>query len=241
MAKPKNIRSQNKADNSAEIGKFNALAHQWWDENGAMKPLHSFNPHRLNFVQQQAGTLAQKPILDVGCGGGIFAEALCRAGGEVTGIDLADDLLSVAKQHAAQNKLNINYQRQSIEQLAQSQAQFAVVCASEVLEHVDDVPSFIGAMAKLVAPKGGIFISTLNRTKLSYALGIIAAEYVLGLLPRGTHDWQKFLKPAEIADMLAPHGFIVKRVQGLAYNPFDNSYKATNSAAINYLLWAQQS
>ncbi|MFN7849852.1 MAG: bifunctional 2-polyprenyl-6-hydroxyphenol methylase/3-demethylubiquinol 3-O-methyltransferase UbiG, partial [Burkholderiales bacterium] len=184
----------------AELTKFSELAHRWWDPNSEFKPLHQINPLRLGWIDRQSGGLAGKRVIDIGCGGGILSESMARLGAQVTGIDLAEKPLKVAQLHALDAGISVDYQAIAAEDLAQmAPASFDVVTCMEMLEHVPDPASTVQACATLVKPGGRVFFSTLNRNPKSYLFAIIGAEYVLRLLPRGTHDYQKFIKPSELA------------------------------------------
>jgi 2-polyprenyl-6-hydroxyphenyl methylase / 3-demethylubiquinone-9 3-methyltransferase len=221
--------------NPAEIEKFAKLAHAWWDEAGAFKPLHQFNPARLAWISeqiiQQHGKIEGLSILDVGCGGGLVCEPLARLGANVTGIDAASQNIEAAKIHAATSGLAINYQVAAAESITTT---FDVVLALEIIEHVDDVPLFCASLQKLVKPEGLLIVATLNRTAKSFALAIVGAEYVLRWLPRGTHDWRKFLKPSEIIAHLP--AMQVSASTGMVYNPLKGSWRASPDMGSNYML-----
>ncbi len=223
---------------AAEIDKFSQLAHQWWDKNGEFKPLHDINPLRLGFIRQHAGGLAGKTVIDVGCGGGILTEALAAEAAHATGIDMAEKSLHVARQHAAEQGLdNIAYRCVSVEDLAaETPAAYDVVACMEMLEHVPDPASIIRACAKLVKPDGTVFFSTLNRNAKSYLQAIVAAEYVLGLVSKGTHSWQKFITPAELARMSRHAGLDLVRTAGLSYQPLTQKYALCDSLDVNYMI-----
>ena len=233
--------------NAEDVEKFNAFGTSWWDESGAMRPLHQMNPIRLGYIKNQAQrwlnleTLQGLKILDVGCGGGLLCEPLARMGAEVTGIDAGKDNIVVAKNHAAQMKLKIDYHATTAEELAASGAKFDFVTALEIVEHVEHPEQFLIDCAKMVKPGGLLFVSTLNRTAKSFALGIVAAEYVLRLLPRGTHDWRKFMKPSEIASALEKAGMSINDITGLIYNPLTQSFRLDrNQVGVNYLCCFQE-
>ncbi|MGB1579931.1 MAG: bifunctional 2-polyprenyl-6-hydroxyphenol methylase/3-demethylubiquinol 3-O-methyltransferase UbiG [Nevskiales bacterium] len=220
----------------AEIDKFSRLAATWWDPDGEMAPLHIINPVRLQYVNKRAA-LKNLQVLDVGCGGGLLTEAMAQAGAHASGIDLAEDSLAVARQHAQDNDLSIHYQAIEVEQLAQQQAaSFDVVTCMEMLEHVPDPASVIQACAALAKPGGDVFFSTLNRNPKSYALSILGAEYLLGLLPRGTHDYAKFIKPSELERWSRQAGLQLVDVSGLIYNPILKHARLGRDVDVNYLM-----
>ncbi|MGI9421108.1 MAG: bifunctional 2-polyprenyl-6-hydroxyphenol methylase/3-demethylubiquinol 3-O-methyltransferase UbiG [Geminicoccaceae bacterium] len=238
-----------------EIARFDALAGDWWDETGPMAPLHKLNPVRLAYIRDRVTAhhgrsaegrtpLAGLRILDVGCGGGLLAEPLARMGAEVTGIDLAPAHIDGAKRHAADAGLSIDYRVASIEDLADHGGRFDLVCAMEVVEHVPDQPAFLQCAAALVRPataehKGGALVmATLNRTVRAFALGIVAAEYVLGWLPKGTHDWSRFVRPSEAARSLRRGGLRVEDLTGVSYDPLRDRFHLTQDPAVNYMLFA---
>jgi len=221
----------------AELDKFSALAHRWWDPNSEFKPLHQINPLRLGWIDRLSGGLAGKRVIDIGCGGGILSESMARLGAEVTGIDLADKPLKVAQLHALDAGISVDYQAISAEDLAQmAPASFDVVTCMEMLEHVPDPASTVQACATLVKPGGKVFFSTLNRNPKSYLFAIIGAEYVLRLLPRGTHDYQKFIKPSELARYVREAGLESEQLLGMSYNPFTQVYKLGTDTDVNYLM-----
>jgi 2-polyprenyl-6-hydroxyphenyl methylase / 3-demethylubiquinone-9 3-methyltransferase len=220
----------------SEIAKFSALAHKWWDTESEFKPLHEINPLRIDFMQKHI-ELAGKKILDVGCGGGILAEGLARHGANVTGIDLAEKSLKVAKLHLFESKLEVDYRCVPVEQLATEEPEsYDIVTCMEMLEHVPSPASVVAACARLVKPGGWVFFSTLNRNAKSYMLAVVGAEYVLGMLPRGTHDYAKFIKPSELARMTRNAEIETVSLSGLSYNPLTKTYKLDDDAAVNYLI-----
>ncbi|UYF98365.1 MULTISPECIES: bifunctional 2-polyprenyl-6-hydroxyphenol methylase/3-demethylubiquinol 3-O-methyltransferase UbiG [unclassified Halomonas] len=225
----------------AEVAKFEALASQWWDETGEFKPLHEINPLRLDFIDARAG-LAGKKVLDVGCGGGILSESMARRGAEVIGIDLGEAPLGVARVHAEHQNVELTYRNVSVETLAdESPGAFDVVTCMEMLEHVPDPASVIRACCTLVRPGGYVFFSTINRTPKSYAFAIVGAEYVLNLLPRGTHDYAKFIRPSEMASWARKAGLEVREQTGLTYNPFTRRYKlVANDVSVNYMMYCRR-
>jgi 2-polyprenyl-6-hydroxyphenyl methylase/3-demethylubiquinone-9 3-methyltransferase len=221
---------------AAEIAKFSELAHRWWDPNSEFRPLHEINPLRLKWIDRQAPLAGQK-VLDVGCGGGILAEAMAGLGAEVTGIDLSEKALKVAQLHLHESGRSVDYRLASAEDFATQHAgAFDVVTCMEMLEHVPDPASVVAACAKLVKPGGWVFFSTLNRNLKSYLFAIVGAEYVLKLLPRGTHDYAKFIQPAELARMAREAGLDVQQLTGMTYNPLSKVYKLEADTDVNYLL-----
>ena len=218
-----------------EISKFEALASRWWDPNSEFKPLHDINPLRVNYISQHVN-LAEKQVLDIGCGGGILAEALAHHGASVTAIDKAEASLSVAKLHLLESQLDISYQDSTAEELAGVQpAQFDVVTCLEMLEHVPDPSSVVAACQRLVKPGGLVFFSTINRNPKSYLFAIIGAEYLLNLLPRGTHDYAKLIKPSELATWSRQANLVLRDQIGMGYNPLTKKYFLQNSVDVNYL------
>jgi len=223
-----------------ELQKFSALAHRWWDPNSEFKPLHDINPLRLDYIDQHA-QIAGKKVLDVGCGGGILSESMAARGAEVTGIDLGEKPLKVAKLHLLETGQKVDYRLIAAEALAAEQPQqFDVVTCMEMLEHVPDPSSIVRACAQLVKPGGHLFFSTLNRNPKSYLFAVIGAEYLLNLLPRGTHDYAKFLKPSELARFCRDAGLTVGEVIGMSYNPFSKTYALGPDASVNYLVAARK-
>ncbi|UOP04339.1 bifunctional 2-polyprenyl-6-hydroxyphenol methylase/3-demethylubiquinol 3-O-methyltransferase UbiG [Conchiformibius kuhniae] len=222
---------------AAEIDKFARLAQNWWDTQGELKSLHDINPLRLDYIVRTAGVQG-KTVLDVGCGGGILSESLARAGAaRVVGIDMAEQSLAVARSHAAQQGVaNAEYRCISVEDLAAAEPQqYDVVTCMEMLEHVPDPSSVIRACAKLAKPEGYVFFSTLNRNRKSYAYAIVAAEYVLNIVPKGTHDWQKFITPAELARMARGAGLSPESMCGLTYHPVFGRYALNDDVSVNYM------
>jgi len=219
-----------------EIEKFSQLAHKWWDPNSEFKPLHEINPLRLNYIDRFAG-LAGKTVLDVGCGGGILSESMAGLKANVTGIDLSDKALQVAKLHLLESGKQVAYRKIAVEALAAEQpGQFDIVTCMEMLEHVPDPASVIAACAKLVKPDGWIFFSTLNRNPKSYLFAILCAEYVLNMLPRGTHDYAKFIKPSELAQSCRNAKLNVTDLIGLSYNPLSKIYSLGKDTDVNYMV-----
>ncbi len=220
-----------------EVDKFAQLASRWWDKNSEFKPLHDINPLRLNYIKERCkNSLTNKKILDVGCGGGILSEALAGEGAIVTGIDMAEAGLEVAKLHLLESGQQVDYQKIPVEELAKTHAgQFDVVTCLEMLEHVPDPGSIIKACATLVKPGGQVFLSTINRNTKSYLFAIVGAEYVLKLLPQGTHDWDKFIQPSEMDEYARSAQLSLKGMIGMTYNPFTKVYKLEDDVSVNYL------
>jgi 2-polyprenyl-6-hydroxyphenyl methylase/3-demethylubiquinone-9 3-methyltransferase len=219
-----------------ELEKFSQLAHKWWDPNSEFKPLHDINPLRLGYINRLAG-LAGKQVLDVGCGGGILSESMAGMGAQVTGIDLADKSLQVAKLHLLESGRQVEYRKIAVETLAGEQpGQFDVVTCLEMLEHVPDPQSIIQACAQLAKPGGWLFFSTLNRNPKSYLFAILGAEYLLNLLPRGTHDYAKFIRPAELAQFCRNAGLDLTDVTGMSYNPLSKTYTLGRDTGVNYIV-----
>lgn len=220
-----------------EIAKFEALAEKWWDQTSEFRPLHQINPLRLNWIDEKAGGLAGKKILDVGCGGGILTESMARRANHVLGIDLGGHI-AVGRIHAQQeNVTNIEYRQIPVEQLAQEQAgQYDIVTCMEMLEHVPDPASIVKACFDLCKPGGHVFFSTINRNPKSYLFAIIGAEYILRLLPKGTHDYHKFIRPSELANAIRQSGLILKSMIGLHYNPLTKHYWLAPNVDVNYMV-----
>lgn len=228
----------------AEIAQFEALAAEWWHPAGAMAPLHRMNPARLAFIRDAAAAqwpagLAGRDALDLGCGAGLLSEPLARLGAQVTGVDAAPAVLQAARHHAARQGLKIDYREGSVETLTDASARFDVVCALEIIEHVADPAAFAVAAAGLVRPGGMIIFSTLNRTWKSFALGIVAAEYLLRWVPAGTHHWEKFVAPSELAGWLRPLGFRLQKLSGAVFDPLTQDFSLRDDKLdVNYLLAA---
>ncbi|CAB3676331.1 MAG: bifunctional 2-polyprenyl-6-hydroxyphenol methylase/3-demethylubiquinol 3-O-methyltransferase UbiG [Achromobacter pulmonis] len=221
----------------AELDKFGALASRWWDPESEFKPLHAINPLRLEWIQESVGSLAGKKVLDVGCGGGILSEAMARTGADVTGIDLADKSLKIAKLHGLESGVKVEYRKVPVEQLAAEQpGQYDVVTCMEMLEHVPDPGSIVRACAALTKPGGWVFFSTLNRNPKSFLFAIIGAEYLLRLLPRGTHTYDMFIKPSELAAAARGAGLEPVGMRGMEYNPITQIYSLTSDTSVNYLM-----
>ena len=221
-----------------EIAKFEALADKWWDQNSEFRPLHQINPLRLNWIEQHAGGLAGKKVLDVGCGGGILTESMARRGAEALGIDMGEAPLAVGRLHAEKEGIrNIQYQQIAVEELAKTHAgQFDVVTCMEMMEHVPDPASIVKACQTLVKPGGHVFFSTINRNAKSYLFAIIGAEYVLRMLPKGTHDYHKFIRPSEMAEDIRAAGLRLNAMTGLHYNPITKRYWLAPNVDVNYMV-----
>ncbi|MBI5921234.1 MAG: bifunctional 2-polyprenyl-6-hydroxyphenol methylase/3-demethylubiquinol 3-O-methyltransferase UbiG [Betaproteobacteria bacterium] len=219
-----------------ELDKFGELAHRWWDPNSEFKPLHDINPLRLDWIDKTAG-LAGKRVLDVGCGGGILSESMAARGAQVTGIDLGEKALGVARLHLLESRQKVDYRLISAEALAQEQpAAFDVVTCMEMLEHVPDPQSIVNACATLVKPGGQVFLSTINRNPKAYLFAVIGGEYLLRLLPRGTHDYARFVRPAELARDCRNAGLRVDEIVGMSYNPLTKRFWLGHDVSVNYLL-----
>ncbi|VAW17625.1 3-demethylubiquinol 3-O-methyltransferase @ 2-polyprenyl-6-hydroxyphenyl methylase [hydrothermal vent metagenome] len=237
--------------NDAEVAKFSALAEQWWDPSGKFKPLHKLNPVRLAYIRQQAldhfdldgskrQPLAGLKILDIGCGGGLLCEPMARLGAQVSGIDASERNIAIAKTHAGQSGLDIDYKATTSEELAAKGNQFDIVLNMEVVEHVANVPLFLKSCCDLVKPGGLMFIATLNRTAKSYALAIVGAEYVLRWLPRGTHDFSRFLTPDEITSIIKRNSMSIIDKTGVGFNPLRDQWHKSRDMSVNYMLLAEK-
>lgn len=225
----------------SEIDKFSALAHRWWDPTSEFKPLHAINPLRLGWIESIT-SLAGKKVLDVGCGGGILAESLSKAGGIVTGIDLSNKALKVAELHQLESNTSVQYRSISAEDLAKQEPEnYDVVTCMEMLEHVPDPSSVVQACATLCKPGGSIFFSTLNRNPKSYLFAIIGAEYILKLLPKGTHEYDKFIKPSELANFTRQAGLELNEIKGMTYNPITQIYRLGSDTDVNYMIATRKS
>ena len=221
---------------ATELNKFSELAHKWWDKTSEFKPLHDINPLRLNYIENVAG-LKGKTVLDVGCGGGILSESMAEKGAKVTGIDLGEKALRVAQLHSLDSGVTVDYQLIAVEKLAELQpASFDVVTCLEMLEHVPDPASVVVACAKLVKPGGNVFFSTINRNPKAYLFAVIGAEYVLNMLPRGTHDYAKFIKPSELASWTRSADLSLVGQTGMSYNPITKHYWLDSDVSVNYLM-----
>lgn len=225
-----------------EIDKFSSVASRWWDADGEFKPLHLINPLRVNYIETQSNGLFAKKVIDVGCGGGLLSEAMAKLGAEVTGLDMSTEALEVARLHALDSGLRIDYQQNTAEAFAEQHAgQFDVVTCLEMLEHVPDPEAVIAACAKLVKPGGELFFSTLNRNLKSRLLGVVAAEYVLRWVPKGTHDYQRFIKPSELLAMAERHAIRASDMTGLHYNPLSRQFFLSNrNVDVNYIVYCKK-
>ena len=223
-----------------ELQKFSDVAHHWWDTNAEFRPLHEINPLRLEWIHARA-QLAGKTVIDIGCGGGILSESMAKKGARVTGIDLSQKALSVADLHSLDSGLSIRYEHISAEEIAQREpASFDVVTWMEMLEHVPHPGAIIGACATLVKPGGLVFFSTLNRNPKSYLHAILGAEYLLQMLPRGTHDYSKFIQPSELASFIRDAGLELLGLRGMGYNPVSKMYSLSQDTSVNYLAACQR-
>ncbi|MDD5394213.1 MAG: bifunctional 2-polyprenyl-6-hydroxyphenol methylase/3-demethylubiquinol 3-O-methyltransferase UbiG [Thiothrix sp.] len=219
-----------------EIRKFEELAYRWWDTNSEFKPLHDINPLRLNYIDDRV-QLQGKKVIDIGCGGGILAESMARRGAQVTGIDMGATPLSVAQMHALESQVEVEYRQISAEAMANEAAgQFDAVTCMEMLEHVPDPASVIAACATLVKPGGDVFFSTINRNPKAFLLAIIGAEYVMNMLPKGTHEYGKFIKPSELEKWARSVGLELRNIAGMTYNPLFQSYRLGKDVDVNYLM-----
>ncbi|MGO9444699.1 MAG: bifunctional 2-polyprenyl-6-hydroxyphenol methylase/3-demethylubiquinol 3-O-methyltransferase UbiG [Thiobacillaceae bacterium] len=226
---------------SAEIKKFSEMAHHWWDPNSEFKPLHDINPLRLGWIDRLCGGLAGKTVVDVGCGGGILSEAMAAKGATVTGVDMAEKALKVARLHLYESGLTVDYRQLPVEELAHQQpTEFDVVTCMEMLEHVPDPASVVRSCAQLAKPGGWVFFSTLNRNPKSYLFAVIGAEYLLKLLPKGTHDYAKFIKPAELARMAREANMETDALIGMTYNPLTRVYMLEANTDVNYMIACQK-
>ncbi|MFZ6713216.1 bifunctional 2-polyprenyl-6-hydroxyphenol methylase/3-demethylubiquinol 3-O-methyltransferase UbiG [Undibacterium sp. TC9W] len=224
----------------AELARFNSLASRWWDENSEFKPLHRINPHRLEWIDSLA-LLAGKQVLDVGCGGGILAESMARKGAKVTGIDLADKPLQIAQWHAQGQDVDVNYAKSSAEAWAgQHVGHYDVITCMEMLEHVPSPAAVIQACAEMVKPGGWVFFSTINRNPLSYVLAIVGMEYLMRILPRGTHQYARFIKPAELLAVANSSSLVLQDQHGLGYNPLTQHFRLHGFMGVGYLLAMQK-
>lgn len=251
MSRKKTTKTQGGASgltiDASEIAKFSAMAAEWWDPKGKFAPLHKFNPTRLDFIKKHIEMHFERApnagfkglrLLDIGCGGGLLSEPMARLGATVTGADAGEANIKTAKIHADMEGLEIEYRHITAEQLVEEGAQFDIILNMEVIEHVADIDLFLEACSALLAPGGLMFMATLNRTLKAYALAIVGAEYVLGWLPRGTHDWSKFIKPAELEHALAAAGLSVRNMTGVSYNPLSDQWRLSGDLGVNYMLTA---
>lgn len=220
----------------SELQKFSDLAHRWWDPNAEFRPLHEINPLRLEWINARAA-LAGKNVVDIGCGGGILAESMARKGATVTGIDLSDKALKVADLHSLESGVQVRYEKIAAEDLAAREVgQFDIVTCMEMLEHVPDPASIVRACAMLVKPGGKVFFSTLNRNPKAYLFAVLGAEYLLRMLPKGTHDYAKFITPAELSQFARNAGLTVDSLKGMSYNPITRIYSLNQDVSVNYLI-----
>lgn len=225
-----------------EIDKFQSIASRWWDRESEFKPLHDINPLRISYIEQHAGGLAGKSVLDIGCGGGILCEAMAQQGARVTGIDMAEQSLKVARMHLHESELEVDYQFSTIEAFAEKQTEkYDIITCLEMLEHVPDPDSIIASATTLLKPDGQLFLSTINRNPKSFALAILGAEYILRMIPRGTHEYRKFIKPSEMASSLRACQMQVKDISGMSYNPLTRQYSLGRDIDVNYLMTAEYS
>lgn len=224
-----------------EIAKFEALANRWWDPTSEFKPLHDINPLRLNYIDERV-SLAGKRVVDVGCGGGLLSEGMALRGAHVTGIDMGEAPLSVAKLHGLETGIKVDYQQITVEELARDPehaGQYDAVTCLEMLEHVPDPASVINACAALLKPGGHFFASTINRNPKSFLFAILGAEYILSLVPKGTHEWKKFIRPSEMSNYLRQAELDIRELTGMTYNPITRSYKLGRDVDVNYLMHAR--
>jgi 2-polyprenyl-6-hydroxyphenyl methylase / 3-demethylubiquinone-9 3-methyltransferase len=239
---------------ASELAKFAAMAEEWWDPRGKFAPLHRLNPTRIAYIRDKAAArfgrdplrprpLAGLRLLDIGCGGGLICEPMARLGATVTGLDPVERNIGVARLHAEESALEIDYRAETVEALAERTAEaerFNIVLALEVVEHVADLRVFLGACAGLLAPEGLLILSTINRTAKAFALAIVGAEYVMRWLPRGTHDWRRFVRPSELAAALRPSGLALTDLTGVAYNPLSDSWRLSPDLDVNYMATASR-
>ena len=232
--------SANENVDLAELAKFDALASRWWDPEGEFRPLHQINPLRIDWIRERASLEGARAV-DIGCGGGILAEAMVAAGARVTGIDMAEGSLAVARIHQHESGAEVDYRRTTAEELASSEAgQYDVVTCLEMLEHVPDPSSIVRSCAQLVRPGGDVFFSTINRNPKSFVFAIVGAEYILQLLPKGTHEYDKFIRPSELEEWARRAGLTLKTSIGLHYNPLTREYTLGPNLDVNYLMHYQR-
>ncbi len=245
--------ANSKSVDPQEISNFAAMADEWWDETGKFKPLHKFNPIRIGYVRDQIvdhfnleteqGPAQLKPLkglrlLDIGCGGGLLSEPMARMGADVVAADASETNINVASLHSEKSGLDIDYRHTTAEELAAGGEKFDIILNMEVIEHVADIHGFAESCCGMLKPGGLLFVATLNRTTKSYALAIVGAEYILRWLPRGTHNWKKFLKPSEVVKLIRSNGLLVKDMSGASYNPFDDSWRLSRDLSVNYMITA---
>ena len=236
-----NLSSSNQNIDRSEIAKFEALASRWWDKESEFKPLHDINPLRANWIDERS-PVAGKKLLDVGCGGGILAESMAQRGADVTGIDMGEAPLAVAQLHSLETGITIDYQQSTAEAMAsQHPEQYDIVTCLEMLEHVPDPNSVIQACTNLVKPGGHIYFSTINRNPKAYLFAVLGAEYLLRLLPKGTHDYSKFIRPSELCNWVRDAGLELQTMTGMTYNPFTKNYRLNDKDVdVNYMVYAQK-
>ena len=235
--------------NKDEIEKFSKLANEWWDVNGKFKPLHMFNPIRIEYILEECKNhfslknkklpLVNLKLLDIGCGGGLMSEPMCKLGAKVTAIDASEKNINIASVHAKKNKLKINYLNTAPENINKDN-KFDIILNLEIVEHVEDLNLYLNSCAKLLKKNGIMFTATINRNLISYVKAIVGAEYILRWLPIGTHDWNKFLKPEELEKLINDVGFSTIDIKGLSYNPFLNKWKKSNDLSVNYIITAKK-
>lgn len=231
------MQSSTQNTDPAELAKFSELASQWWDPNGKFRPLHDINPLRLELIDKTAGGIKGKAAIDIGCGGGLVSEGMAKMGAKVTAIDMAGKALSVAKLHALESGVSIDYRESTAEDMAEKSAgSFDVVTCLEMLEHVPDPTAVVAACAELAKPGGHLFFSTISRTPKAYVMAVVGAEYVLNLLPKGTHEYAKFLKPSELIRFAESAGLTLTDLRGMDYNPFTHVAKWKADTQVNYII-----
>lgn len=223
-----------------ELNKFDQQASFWWDANGPLKSLHDINPIRLRFIREHAGNMENLSVLDVGCGGGILSESLAKLKADVTGIDANESLIQVAQLHAAENNISINYKTCTAEDFSLNNQKFDVITCMELLEHVPDPKSLIKILSQMLKPNGKIFFSTINRHPLAFVNALVIAEHILKLLPKGTHEYKKFIKPSELQIWCMNAGIELSKMSGMSYNPLTKEYFLSNNIKVNYLVYAQR-